>query len=171
MRRGVVDSTLSEQDVVEHGEPFAGVAIAGDDHRRSWSHGFANRQSDEQGEAEREPPCSLRGQSYFTLVIPRSRLLARLLRVLVACVALGMVCAAPTRAMAGTDLVAWIAGSRVAAPGEHPEAKQSLKQKREDSLAPARTAAERRPVHAVPAGARTIVVRSRLYLRHAALLR
>jgi hypothetical protein len=117
------------------------------------------------------PPCSLRGPIYLTVMIPRSRLPARLLRVLVACVALGIVWDAPTRAMACTDVVAWIAGSRIAAPGGHPEAEQSRKQEREASLAPARTAAERCPVPAVRAGARTIVVRSRLYLRHAALLR
>jgi hypothetical protein len=104
-------------------------------------------------------------------MVPRSPLLARLLRVLVACVALGIVWGAPTRALACTDVVAWIAGSRVDASREHPEVEQSRKEEREVSVAPARTTVECRPVDAVPAGARTIVVRSRLYLRHATLLR
>jgi hypothetical protein len=90
---------------------------------------------------------------------------------LVACVALGIVCDVPTRAMACTDVVAWIAGSRVAAPRYHAETEQSRKQERATSLGPAGTAAECQPVQALRAGARTSVVRSRLYLLHGALLR
>jgi hypothetical protein len=72
----------------------------------------------------------MRGQTDLTAMLPHLRLLARLLRVLVTCVALGIVWGAPMRAMAWTDVAAWIAGSRRAAPGEHPEveAEQSRKQ-------------------------------------------
>ena len=113
-------------------------------------------------------PCASRAQIYVVAMIPRSALLASLLRVLVACLALGIVCGVPTRAMARADVVTWGVCSHVVATGEQREAEQE-----HDGISPgpARTTAVRRAVHAIPARAHPTVVRSRLYLLYGTLLR
>jgi hypothetical protein len=95
------------------------------------------------------------------------------LRVLVACVAFGLLFAPPARAIASTDGIAWIAGARAAAHAERSDTEASSKTVREAS--PSRVAPEpildQRDRAALPMGARATIVRSRLYLLHAALLR
>lgn len=98
-----------------------------------------------------------------------TRLVARYVRVLVACVALGMV-AAPPPVATRVDAVTWIAGGRSAAIAA-----------RASHVRPVRAVASAR-VHGAqthdavlgasrpPAAARTIVVHRRIYLRHASLL-
>jgi hypothetical protein len=103
-------------------------------------------------------------------MLPRSRLFARFLRVVVACVVLGVVGAGSAPALASVDVAGWVAGAsngRAAEPGKGEEAPApELAQSPLSAPAPG----ERREASTFPAGARAVVVSARLYLRHAALL-
>jgi hypothetical protein len=97
------------------------------------------------------------------------RRLARYLRVIAACLALGL--ARPPLAPAAPPAgeIAWIAGARVAAA----VAIEASNPKRAARKAPSTWSSargNREPVTTVPAGARAIVIHLRLYLDHEALL-
>lgn len=132
-----------------------------------------NRRAGELGEALELLVVPLKEElalTNFTSMTPHSRLVARLLRVLVASVAL-WTAPALARTADCADVAALIACARVVAPAGHPEVKQASAPARERArdVMPATTPL--RAVRAIPAAARTVVVRRRIYLRHAVLLR
>jgi len=98
-------------------------------------------------------------------MVPRLRRVLRLLRVLVACVALGVV-ASPAPARTGVDAVAWVASARGTTQAETPSVPHEAPR---PPRAPAADAGCDRAPRS-PAGARAVVVQHRVYLRHAALL-
>jgi hypothetical protein len=92
----------------------------------------------------------------------RLRLVLRFARVLVACVALGVVAGPRSAPVALLDTVAWIATTT--------QAETASERRSTDRTArPARPAAPRR-ASPPPAGAREVVVHSRIYILQAALL-
>jgi hypothetical protein len=95
---------------------------------------------------------------------PRLRRVLRLLRVLVACVALGVV-ASPAPAPTWVDAVAWVAPGRGATQAEAPSVPHAAPRW---PNTPATDALGERATP--PPGARAVVVQHRVYLRHAALL-
>ena len=99
-----------------------------------------------------------------------TRLLTRYLRVLAACLALGLVLPPLALAAPPAVTIAWIAGTRamVAAAADASNPQPAARE------APAIPTPARRNIEAVhnpPAGVRAIVIVARLYLRHEALLR
>ncbi len=99
-----------------------------------------------------------------------ARLFARYVRVLVACVALGVL-AAPPPVATQVDAVTWIASARTGAVG----ARTVVRARASRTFASLRARAAAildatARVERQPAGVRSAVVRRRIYLRHAALL-
>jgi hypothetical protein len=102
----------------------------------------------------------------------RMRFLLRWARMLIACVVLGVVAAPTSIAAAGVDAVACVAGPSRSVPREDAP-KRTTRESRHASRRAlvAASAPGRSAVVRAPARARVTVVRTRLYLRHAALLR
>jgi hypothetical protein len=110
---------------------------------------------------------------------PRLRTLARFLRVVVACLVLGVLGGAARGAAREIDAVAWNAGAWVARTGDAARAEASAgchalgtpsDARRGAGISPRARVASPPRVARRPPRARTIAVRRRVYLRNAALL-
>jgi hypothetical protein len=101
---------------------------------------------------------------------PTLRQLLRLVRVVLACLVLGVVASPASARPACTDAVAWVGSASVAAGAHDVAPASSAPAARVATHAPLTAVAPPSAVTSRPAGVRDVVVHRRVYLRHAALL-
>jgi hypothetical protein len=96
---------------------------------------------------------------------------ARALRLIVACLALVVVASPPALGAPRVDPIAWAASSEAMADVAQSWVARPSRPARVARRAPPIVSLHCEPSGPAPAGARTVVVQARLYLRHEALLR